>query len=210
MRQLSINRRKSGIVDLLISKTQGAYFYQLSWGENFDTDPFTNFLVVPNSGFRDPSVNDASNYTLYGDRVRALFNPVTYGIPDDKIWWLKMSPLDLNGALISMTRGSLMVLTPDIDAGSYFPQMTITGNAPDATDSTGSLEIDFPQQMRDVRIQSAAAMWVAFDTNGPEILLQGADLPKDISRWSTQSSLFVRGDGVAVSFSLVFTLAYTR
>jgi hypothetical protein len=194
----------------LITKTTGAQSYKLSWGANFDTASFTDFLTVPNFGFRDPAVNDASNITLYGDRVRALFNPTTYSIPDDKFWWLKMSPLDSTGTPISTTRGSLMMLTPDIGAGSYFPQLTITGNAPNVATLASSLEIDFPQQMRDVRIQSAAAVYAAFDVSGPEILLQGASLPKDISRWATQSSLFIRGNGAVVPFSLVFTLAYTR
>lgn len=210
MRQLSINRRKPGIVDLLITKTPGAQAYRLKWGTNFDTAVFTSFLTVPNFGFRDPAVSDASNYTVHGDKVRVLFNPTTYSIPDDQFWWLKMSPLDPTGAEMFTTRGSLMILTPDIGAGSYFPQLTITGIAPNVAALANSIEIDFPQQMRDVRVQGAAAMWAAFSETGPEILLQGDPLPKDLSRWSTQSSLFVRGNGAAVPFSLLFTLAYTR
>ena len=210
MRQLSIHRRKPGVVDLLISKTSGAYSYKLKWGANFDTAVFTDFLTVPNNGFRDPAVDDASNLTVYGDHVRALFNPTTYGIPDNKTWWMKMSPLDASGAEISTTRGSLMVMVPNVGAGSYFPQLVITGTAPNTITLAAALQIDFPQQIRDARIQSSAAVWAAFDENDSEILLQGASLPKDLSRWSTQSSLFIRGNGAAVPFSLVFTLAYTR
>lgn len=208
MRQLSIHRRKPRLVDLLVTKTVGAYSYRLKWGANFDTALFTNFLVSPNTGFRDPAVNDESNITIYGDRVRILFDPVTYGIPDNSVWWLKMSPLDSTGAEMSTTP-ALMVLRPSI-GGAYFPQLTITGSAPNVATIADSLEINFPQQMRDMRIQSTAAIWAAFDPSGPEILLPGDPLPKDISRWSTQSVLYVRGNGAAVPFSLVFTLAYTQ
>jgi len=212
MRQLSIHRRKPGLVDLLIAKTPGAAAYRLKWGTNFDTAVFTGFLDVPNTGYCSPTAVDADRVTLYGDRVRAIFNPVDHAIPDDEFWWLKMVPLDSAGAEItaSATRGALMVLTPDIGAGSYFPQLTITGTAPNVAAVADSLQIDFPQQMRDVRIQSAAALWVAYAEKGPEILLQGDTLPKDLSRWATQSTMLVRGNGAAVPFSLLFTLAYTR
>lgn len=207
MRHLSIIRRKTNLVDLLVQKTPGAYQYRLKWGANFDTSPFTNFLVSPNTGFRDPAVSDESNITVYGDKVRILFDPATYGIPDDSVWWLKMSPLDSTGAEM-FTTASTMVLAPN--PGAYFPQLTITGTAPNVASIADSLEIDFPQQMRDMRIMSTAAVWAAFDPNGPEILLPGDPLPKDISRWSTQSVLFIRGNGAPVPFSLVFTLAYTQ
>jgi hypothetical protein len=94
--------------------------------------------------------------------------------------------------------------------GSYFPQLVITGNAPNVLALANSLEIHFPQQMRDARIQSAAGMWVAFESGGPEILLASDPLPKDISRYSTMSTIFVRGNGAIVPFSLLFTLAYTQ
>lgn len=209
MRQLSIHRRKPHLVDLLVTKTSGAYSYKLKWSTDFDGSvPFTDFLTVPITGYRDPAVDDASNITLYGDRVRVLFDPTTYTIPDSEIWWLKMSPLDDTGAEMSTT-AALMMYQPNI-GGSYFPQFTITGTAPNAPDLAHSLEINFPHQMRDMRIQSSAAMWVAFDSCGQEALLQGSTLPKDINRWSTESMLFVRGSGAAVPFSLLFTLAYTR
>jgi hypothetical protein len=208
MRQLSINRRKPHLVDLLVDKTPGAYSYKLKWGANFDTSPFADFLTSPLSGFRDSAVDDASNITIYGDRVRILFDPTTYGIPDNTVWWIKSSPLNSAGAEMS-TSAALMIL-PSHPGGAYFPQLTITGSAPNVATLANSLEINFPQQMRDVRIQSTAAIWAAFDPSGPEILLPGDPLPKDISRWSTQSALFVRGNGAAVPFSLVFTLAYTQ
>lgn len=208
MRQLSIHRRKPNLVDLLITKTPGAVAYRLKWGANFDTAVFTPFIESPNNGFRDSSVDDASNITIYGDRVRVLFNPSTYSIPDTSVWWLKVSPLDSTGAEMSTTAAT-MVLVPNV-GGAYFPQLVITGSAPNVANLPASLQIDFPHQMRDFRIQSTAAVWVAFDPNGPEILLAGDPLPKDISRWSTVSTVYIRGNGAVVPFSAVFTLAYTQ
>lgn len=209
MRQLSIHRRKPNLMDLLVTKTPGAYSYRLKWSANFDgSTPFTAFLTSPMTGFRDPAVNDDSNITIYGERVRILFDPATFSIPDSNVWWLKMSPLDHAGAEM-FTTPPLMIYQPNI-GGSYFPQLTITGSAPNEASLANSLEIHLPHQMRDMRILSAAAMWVAFDSNGQEVLLQGSSLPKDLNRWSTESVLFVRGNGAVVPFSLLFTLAYTR
>ena len=208
MRQLSMHRRKPNLVDLLITKTVGAYSYKLKWGVNFDTAAFTDFLIVPGAGYRDPNVDDSGNLTIHGNRVRALFDPASYGIPDTSVWWLKVSPLDSTGAEMS-TSAATMVLVPNV-GGAYFPQLVITGSAPNAPGLPTSLQIDFPQQMRDFRIQSTAAVWVAFDPKGPEILLAGDPLPKDISRWSTVSTVYIRGNGAVVPFSAVFTLAYTQ
>lgn len=209
MRQLSIHRRKPNLMDLLINKTAGAYSYQLQWSTAFDGSvAFTPFLTVPNVGHRDVTISDASNVTVYGDRIRALIDPTIHGIPDAGIWWLRMSPLDHLGAVLSTT-APLMIYQPNI-GGSYFPQFTITGTAPNAASLAFSLEINFPHQMRDMRIMNSAAMFVAFDTNGQEVLLQGSSDAKDLNRWSTESTMFVRGNGAAVPFSLLFTLAYTR
>ena len=209
MRQLSIHRRKPHLVDLLVNKTPGAYTYKLKWSTKFDGSiPFTDFLTSSISGFRDPAVDDSSNITLYGNRIRILFDPSTYSIPDSNIWWLTLTPMDAAGADM-FTTAPLMMYQPNI-GGSYFPQFTITGSAPDVGDLAHALEVNFPHQMRDMRILSSAAMWVAFDSNGQEVLLQGSALPKDLNRWSTESVLFVRGNGAAVPFSLLFTLAYTR
>jgi hypothetical protein len=208
MRQLSVHRRKPHLVDLLINKTPGAYSYKLKWATGFDSAAFTDFLTVPMTGYRDPAVSDAATVTLHGDRVRVLFDPSSYSIIDNSVWWLRMSPIDATGAEM-FTTPPLMMYLPNL-GGSYFPQFTITGSAPNALNLTGSIEIHFPHQMRDMRILSSAAMWVAFDSNGQEILLQGSSAPKDLNLWSTESVLFVRGNGAVVPFSLLFTLAYTR
>jgi hypothetical protein len=39
-------------------------------------------------------------------------------------------------------------------------------------------------------------------------LLPGSPFPKDMGRWSTQSSVLVRGNGEVSQFSLSFTLAH--
>lgn len=196
-------------MDLLVTKVPGAFSYKLKKSTAFDGSvPFTDFLTSPNTGYRDRNVDDSSNYTVYGDKVRILFDPTTYGISDTNIWWLKLAPLDDVGAEMFVTPPTMMY-QPNI-GGSYFPQFAITGNAPNQPDLANSLEIHFPHQIRDMRIQSTAALWAAFDSNGQEILLQGSTLPKDLNRWSTESVLFVRGNAAIVPFSLLFTLAYTR
>ena len=206
-RHISIFSRRANVIDLLLEKTPGAFQYRLKWASNFDSATWTTFITSQNTGFVDTSVDDSSNVIVYGDRVRVRFDPHTYNITDG-VFWIVLSPLDFNGNEM-FTTPPLMVMGPNLD-GSYFPQYTISGSAPSAVSLAGSLQIQFPRQIRDLRIQNAAAMWVAFDENGPEILLAGDTLPKVLNRWSTQSSLFVRSSGAAVPFSLLFTIAYTK
>jgi hypothetical protein len=207
MRQLSIQRRKPGLVDLLIIRTANAVAYKLRWSNNFDAAVPVNFLEVPQSGYRDPAVSDAGDTTLYGNRVRAVFNPATFGIPDDSPWWLRVSPLNAAGAEIHTTP-PLMVVAPD-PSGSYLPQLSVTGVAPNVVDLAHALEFHLPRQMKHFRVQNLASMFVAFHPGGPEMQVPASPTPKDLSWGSTSSSIFVRGDGAAVPFSMMFAPAYT-
>lgn len=208
MRLISIYRRKPNLVDILIPRQANADRYRLKWANNFDVSPFATFITSEKTGFRDVNVDDATVVTVHGDYVRIVFNPATYSIPDDQVFWIKFFPVDFSGVEGSGTP-PLMVLTPD-PGGSYFPQYVITGNAPNVGTLATALEIHFPRQMRDLRLQNTASMYMAFDPNGPEVLFPGDPLPKDISAWATQSLILVRGQGASVPFSLLFTLAYTQ
>lgn len=208
MRQISIFRRQSNLVDVLIPRNAGTDKYRLKWATNFDVSPFTTFITSEKTGHRDFDIADEKTITIHGDYVRIVFNPANYSIPDDKVFWLKFFPVDFSGVEGTGTP-PLMVMKP-LPGGSYFPQLSITGTAPNVATLASSLEIHFPQQMRDLRLLNTAGMYIAFDPNGPEVLMSGDPLPKDISAWATQSVIFVRGQGAAVPFSLLFTLAYTQ
>jgi hypothetical protein len=106
------------------------------------------------------------------------------------------------------TTPPLMVIPSSID-GSYSPQYALSGNAPGAAIS-GSLEIQFPRQVRDLRIETADSMFVAFNSNGPEIRIYGGTQVQEIDLLGTQSSLFVRGNRVVAAFSMLFSMVYTK
>lgn len=208
MRQISIFRRHPNLVDVLIPRDANVDKYRLKWANNFDVSPFTTFLTSEKTGHCDFTIEDEKTVKVHGDYVRIVFDPANYSIPDDQVFWIEYFPVDFSGVEGAGTP-PLMIMKPQ-PGGSYFPQLSITGTAPNVATLASSLEIHFPRQMRDLRLLNTAGMFIAFDKNGPEILMTGDPLPKDISAWATQSVIFVRGQGAAVPFSLLFTLAYTQ
>jgi hypothetical protein len=93
-------------------------------------------------------------------------------------------------------------------------QVTIQGNAPSATSSAGSLELDLPFLMQNFQITNndgSNTLYIATEQSGPEYEI-GPKLgfPGFQSIWGAQSSLWVRGGGGAVNFSATFTLAFPR
>ena len=208
-RQISFYNRRPNLVDTLILKTPGAMQYNLKWATNFDASSWTTFITSPNTGYIDRSLVNVGNSTINGcNNVRVIFNPALYNIIDSSIFWLVVSPVDATGHEM-FTTPPLMVIPFSID-GSYSPQYALSGNAPSASAISGSLEIQFPRQVRDLRIETANSMFVAFNSNGPEIKIHGGTQVQEIDLLGTQSSLFVRGNGVVAAFSMLFSMVYTK
>lgn len=92
--------------------------------------------------------------------------------------------------------------------------VTIQGNAPSATSSAGSLELDMPTMMQNWEITNndgTNTLYVATEQNGPEVPVG----PKlgfygYSTIYASQGSIWVRGSGGAVNFSATATLAFPR
>jgi len=205
-RLFSIRRRRPNIVDIDTPLLSGGVDgYRLKWGANFDTAVFTTMMTSTNVGYLDPSVNrNVIETQPVTGKVRIVFNPATYSIPDAKSFWLKFVPVV--GA-VEGTAGAPTLVLPDA-AHHGTGIVTIKGSAPLAA----PLQLDLPS-MEDFRI---------VNEDGSNNLLVGAIdgdpmltvLPKvgvqSINLRGAQSSLYVQGVGGAVSFSATFTLAFPR
>lgn len=210
-RTLSVIRRRANIVDTLVPFVYGVAGYRLKWAANFDAAVWTTFLTATNVGYLDPVVNPVViEAQPTSGRVRIVFDPATYSIPDTKSFWLELFHVAAGGAETQISAPSLIL--PD-SAHHGIHQVTIHGDAPNAADSTGSLQLDLPRLMGDFRIHVETVdrnLYVATEQDGAEQQLRPDTFPQSSNFSSTQGSLWVRGGGAVVTFSAIFTTAFPK
>lgn len=225
-RLFSVIRRRSSYVDVVTPFTYGVDGYRLKWASNFDAvvvgGSFTTFLTSTNIGYRDPSINinviaampmggGASNG---GRNVRIVFNPNTYSMPDTSSFWLQFA--QVTGGVETLVGAPTLVLPDSSNRGIGI--VTIAGNAPNAANSSGALQIDLPGLMDDFHIHNQAPsstpgvnLYVSTEQSGPE-----AQVPQDTAEQysqlrAEQGSVWVRNDGGTYSpFSLRCTRSFPR
>ena len=210
-RTLSVIRRRPNLVDVLVPFVYGVAGYRLRWASNFDAGVWTEILTSTNVGYRDPSINPVVLDAIpTRDRVRIVFDPATYSITDTQSFWVKLSHVSGGGAETVVSAPTLLL--PE-SAHHGIHQVTIQGDAPNAADSSGALQLDLPRLMSDFRIHNEAAdrnLFVSTEPNGPEQQFRPDASPQVSGLASTQGSLWVRGGGAPVPFSAVFTMAFPR
>lgn len=198
-RLLSCIRRRPGYVDLVTPRDPTAALYRLRWATNFDAAP-TTFLDVSPVGYRDPAINpNVVDVQNIGDRVRIVFNPTTYSIPDTVPFWLQLWKVDGVGTATQKTAMTLVLP----DSSNHQHTLVIAGQAPNATLGNG-LQIDLPRQMKDVRLtnlDAAVNLLVATEEGGYEAVLKPGAAPQLVTTDGPVSSLFVRGNAAVVNFT---------
>jgi hypothetical protein len=211
-RTLSVIRRRTNLVDVVVPIVAGVAFYRLKWAANFD-GAFAQFIDSTNVGFLDSSINQAVlDVQQTGGRVRIVFNPATYSIPDTKHFWMELFQVAVGGAETQVSAPSL-VLPESAHHGIH--QVTIHGGAPNAVDSAHALQLDLPRLMNDFRIHNEEVaggnnLYVATEQDGAEQMLSPDTFPQYTSFSSTQGSIWVRGGGGIVNFSAIFTTSFPR
>ena len=210
-RTFSVIRRRPGIVDVVTPFTYGVQTYRLKWASNFDGS-YATFLDSTNVGYLDPTINPAvvGSQPTSSRQVRIVFNPSTYSILDTAPFWLQLWTVPVGGSEAQQSAGGL-ILPDSSNHGAGI--VTIHGAAPAAADHTGSLQIDLPGMMQDIRIHNEDGinnLYVATDPNGAESALFPDTFPQWTSLQGYTSSLWVRGGGGPVSFSCSMTRAFPR
>ena len=210
-RQFSIRRRRPNIVDIDTPFIAGVDGYRIKWATNFDVSPFTTFLTAPNTGYLDSSINPRviESQPVTG-KVRMVFNPATFGIPDAAPFWLRFCTV--TGGMEGTLGAPTLVLTDNSHHGVGI--VAISGTAP----FVAPLQIDLPGLMQDFVIVNenlaSKNLFVGTEDGGPVVtIIPGAAAPSEVqvlSLLGTQGSLYVQGDGATVDFSATFTRAFPR
>ncbi len=213
-RIFSCIRRRPALVDIIAPLSNGIDTYRLKWAANFDSAVWTTIIDAPVLGFVDPAIDIRTLEVHQTSRMaRIVFDPATYSIPDGSAFWLKLVHV-AGGA--EGTSSPPTLLLPD-DAHHGLGGVILKGTAPLAADVSGSLQIDLPRVMSDIRFTNLEAsggtvLYVATEANGAE---QGVPPAADAGQITltlngTESSLLVRGAGGTVAFSAACTAAFPR
>jgi len=211
-RTFSVIRRRPHLVDVIMPLTSGVQTYRLKWAANFDAGSYTQFLDSGNQGYLDPSIDPGvvGAQPTSSRQVRVVFDPTTFSIPDTSPFWLQFWTVPFGGSEAQQSAGGLIL--PDSDNhGTGI--ITIHGNAPNAASVAGSLQIDLPRMMQDIRVHnedSTNSLFVATDEGGAESKLPPDTFPQFANLQGTHASLWVRGGGGAVAFSATFTQSFPR
>ena len=209
LRTLSVVRRRANLVDTIVPFVYGVAAYRLKWQTNFDA-AYTQFIDSSNVGFLDPAVNQATlDVQQTQGRVRIVFNPTTYSIPDASQFWLSLFHVAAGGAETQISAPSLVL--PELSHHGIH-QVTIQGEAPIGADSAHALQLDLPRQMHDFRIHNDEApggniMYVSTVQDGPEAAIKPEPTTQFTSLAAAQSTLWIRAGIGAVTFSAIFTTA---
>jgi hypothetical protein len=209
-RLFSVTRRRPHVVDVSIPLLSGGVDgYRLQWATNFDA-AFTAIITATNVGFLDSNVNrNVIETQPVTDKVRIVFDPTTYSIPDTSSFWLQFVPMT-GGA--PGTAGAPTLILPS-EANHGVGLVVIHGNAPSAASSAASLQLDLPRLMQDFKVHNESTtkdLFIATEASGPEILVPKTSDIQSLGFVATQGSLYVRGDSAIVAFSASFTLSFPR
>jgi hypothetical protein len=212
-RSLSLYRRKTNLVELLLRQRAGKTGFRFSAAPNFDAASVA-FATVPNYGVRSPSVPEIGVVgSQYRDQVRFIFNPADYfatapALVDTNPFFIQVEAQNPNGTF-DAKEAMHMVLPPEMATPNRV--IALSGTAPSAADISGSLEVQLPMQCIDFEFENldnAKDLYVAFEPTGGEYLIpplttDGYTLAQQLS---SVSQIFVRGGGASVAFRAVFTL----
>ena len=206
-RSISVIRRRSNYIDLLTPIVAGVTTYRLKWASNFD-GVFSPFLDCTNVGLRDDTINPyAVEMQPVPGSVRIVFDPSTYSIPEGVHIWLMLFQV-VGAAPETQASAPTLVLPETAHHGVGI--VTIHGSAP----FPGPQQLDLPRLQQDIRIINhdggANSLFVSMEEYGPEYECKPSALPSNLTLYGTQGSVYVRGGGAPVVFSMMSTLAFPR
>ena len=208
-RSLSLVRRRTHLVDLTLPVRADVASYQFQAATNFD-GAYTTFDTVPAGGKASKSVQDLGidGSSRFRGQTRFLFDPADYSLDDSKPLWIRIKQVSTAGVVGSAEAGQLVL--PYSSAPDR--PVVLKGTAPQAADSSGSLEIQLPMQCRNLQFQVdptvTANLVVSFEPGGPEWTvpaLQTYFTNFDmVHPMATQ--IFVRGDTGAALFNAIMSV----
>jgi len=207
-RNLSVYRRRVGLVDVIFPARPGAKSYQFSVSPNWDT-AVANFQIVPAYGFRSASVLDVGMADgQFRGKTRFVFNPADYvatvpALDDAKPFYLHIVQTDWDGTVHPIEAQHLIL--PYSSAPNR--PLVLRGTAPAAATIAGSVEVQLPMQCRNFRFQvdGGTDAYVAFEPNGPEIRVPALSVEFTTveSTFPAGTQLFLRGDSLTTVIGIL-------
>lgn len=138
MTAFSVLQRGADFVDVAIPfyvdpgpPPETAQLYEVSRASNWDAAP-APLVTLPMTGLRTKGVHPARAGSAGGaaqwrNRVRWVFNPADYGLADDVVHWLRVTP-QLSGG--PGPAGPLLAVLPAALYRQAYFTLTLTGTAP--------------------------------------------------------------------------------
>ena len=215
VRVFSCFRRRPHVVDMLTPFVYGVQTYTVKYATNFD-GAFASIINSTNIGFYDSNIpRNKTELQNTNGFVRITFDPTTYGIDDARSFWLQLWETPASGPAAAVSAPTLLL--PDT-ANHGIGLVTIAGNAPSATSSASSLQLDMPRMMSDWKIRNEDAanlLYVATEQNGPEMAIAPSAFPQYYNIQGEQGSIWVRGAttggaGAIVLFSATASMSFPK
>lgn len=202
-RNLSLYRRRPGLVDIVFPARPGAASYLFEVASNWDT-AMASFQVVPAFGYRSPGVPEQGSVgSQFRGKTRFLFNPSDYtgtvpAMNDSKPFYVRITQTNVDGSTLPAEAQHLIL--PYSSAPNR--PLVLRGTAPAAADITGSIEVQLPMQCRNARFQvdGAGDAFVAFEPVGPEVRVPSLSVEFSTVEltYAAFSQVFLRGPAATV------------
>ena len=200
-RVFSVNRRRPGLVDIVIPQESGIGSYIFGWSTNFDI-AFTDFQTVPTYGYKSKTVveNSASSSSFRG-LTRFVFNPTDYSIDDSKYFWLHVKKVPFGGAPGTASAPHLVLPYSSVPDRALNIHGTV-GN------TTTELTLPCDVSNMSFRVEGTDDLVVAFEPKGEVFLMPPLATRNTIysSAFPTFNQLFLKSAGVSTEFYASFRM----
>lgn len=203
--RFSVFRRSDGLIDILVPREVGVDKVRLKT----DANPFGSFsttVVESRHGLVAPEVFDKYHPVVPGEMVRFVFKPSTFSLPDTGAFWLKVVGVDTSNAeMISPAPSAPTYVHPVVNGMS---EGGFNATAPAGAGVGDAVRIDLGRTVSNLQIRNldaARALHVSYDVAGSETVIPFGT--ESIAFNGSTSSLYMRGIGGTVAFSVKYSLA---
>lgn len=212
---LSVLRRSNGLIDIMVPRELGVDKVRLKT----DVNPFGAFsttVIESRHGIVTPEVFSMYHPVVAGEMVRFVFKPSTFSLSDTGAFWLKA---------VGVNPSNTEIVPPDATAPTYtvgFPTYIhpvtngmseggFNATAPAGAAVADAVRIDLGRTVSQLQIRNldaARALHVSYDAAGSETIIPFGT--EAIAFNGATSSLYMRGIGGTVAFSVRYSLAPIR
>lgn len=203
-RDLSIHRRRPGVLILSMADDPNIRDWKLSSSATFD-GVYTDFgIIIPKIGYASPNAIVQQYDGAFRGRVLVSLSSTDIpAISDTSEFFMKVTKTTWAG--VSTTSSSCHMVVPF--TAQTRRAITLSGNAPNAASLAGSLEIVLPQQCQGVNFTNYSTSKDLYTALSPAAAEFRVALSTTYSNnFPTFNSVFVRGDSAVVKFDATFSL----